>query len=189
MFLVPFGVVVYMLGGYLTSEVLGLLGKDVTLAARTEIWSVVLESMRGHYLLGGGYGSGWELVRDQITQRFGRSIGHAHNGHLQLMVHIGIVGVVLTQTLDPASFASYGWRIAFGMQSEFACFWVTYAVLYLAGNVAASFALDYNSLDLVLFVMTPNLLRRRALAARASWENYASQAGPLDPGRVEPAAR
>jgi O-antigen ligase len=164
-FLIPFGVVVYMLSDILAGEVLGALGKDITLSARTEIWQVVIDGMRDNFLLGGGYGSGWELVKDQITQRFGRSIGHAHNGYLQLVVEIGVVGMALTFAVMIHTGLMAFVKFMRGRQSEFACFWVAYLVLFLAGNIAASFALEYNSIDLVMFVMAPNLLHRAVPAS------------------------
>jgi len=158
LFLIPFCVVVYGVSEIIVSEVLSALGKDPTLSARTEIWSVVLERLSNRLFLGGGYGTGWKMVADDILQRFGRRIGHAHNGYIQLAVQIGLVGAGLFYLVFISLTVRAFLQFMRGNSGEWACFWLTYAAFFFVGNMAASFSLEYNAISTVLFAMAPRLL-------------------------------
>lgn len=77
---------------------------------------VVLARMVQGFALGGEVGSSTAYLVEAAPV-YERGFYAAWQGGSQYMASLfgGIVGVVLTQTLDPASFASYGWRIAFGI--------------------------------------------------------------------------
>lgn len=65
-----------------------LLGKDVTLTFRTVIYSMLPNIMKGHWLWGFGYGTGYEVL-----MRYG--IVDAQNGVFEWIQQIGIFGTVL----------------------------------------------------------------------------------------------
>ncbi len=75
----------------------GLLGRDVTLTGRTDIWEAVLDADKSP-LLGEGFASfwltqkGWELSVDL-------KIPHAHNGYLETYLNSGWIGVCLLLTV------------------------------------------------------------------------------------------
>lgn len=77
---------------------------------------VVLARMVQGFALGGEVGSSTAYLVEAAPV-YERGFYAAWQGGSQYMASLlgGIVGVVLTQTLDPVSFASYGWRIAFGI--------------------------------------------------------------------------
>ncbi|MBS0274308.1 MAG: MFS transporter [Proteobacteria bacterium] len=77
---------------------------------------VVLARMVQGFALGGEVGSSTAYLVEAAPV-YERGFYAAWQGGSQYMSGLfgGIVGVVLTQTLDPASFTSYGWRIAFGI--------------------------------------------------------------------------
>jgi MFS family permease len=77
---------------------------------------VVLARMVQGFALGGEVGSSTAYLME-AAPLYERGFYAAWQGGSQYMASLlgGIVGVVLTQTLDPASFASYGWRIAFAI--------------------------------------------------------------------------
>jgi len=178
LFLIPFSFVVYVVSEYLSAQLLLTLGKDPTLSARTEIWEVVLKGLEGHLLLGGGYGTGWALVDDPVLQYFGREMGHAHNGFLQLTIDIGIAGMLLFTAVFIYTGVLAFTQFMRGRHTEFACFWLTYQVFFLVGNMANSFVLEYNSLATVLFVVALRLLQ----TPQASIRNIAAPAPPAMAG-------
>lgn len=159
-FLVPFGVVAIALANYAATEVLSAMGKDFTFSDRTNIWAVVTNGVRNHILLGGGYGVGWQMVSEAINQRFGRSIGHAHNGYLMMVVNVGLLGAAMTTLVFLYTGVIAFLQLMRGRQVEFACFWLCYQIYFLTGNMAASFALEYNTLDFVLMSIAAATLRR-----------------------------
>jgi len=80
-------------------SILQLYGKDPTLTGRTKIWSSVLTAIRAKPLTGYGFGGVWvdpskEPTRS-ILHRIGFVVFHSHNGALELMIELGIIGLVL----------------------------------------------------------------------------------------------
>jgi O-antigen ligase len=77
---------------------LEMIGKDPTLTGRTEIWEFVINSISLKPLLGWGYFAFW--LRDnpaavQIANVMGFFVPEAHNGLLEMLVHIGVVGTAI----------------------------------------------------------------------------------------------
>ena len=91
---------------YLTNNteiVLSILGKDLTLTGRTPIWEALLLYVRQSPWLGYGYGAVW-LGRDfgigsYISLPMNYYVVNAHNGYLDLLLEIGIIGVVLVSVV------------------------------------------------------------------------------------------
>ncbi|PTV96555.1 O-antigen ligase [Rhodobacter aestuarii] len=145
----------------LFATVLELLGKDPTLTGRTEIWGGVLAALRGNLALGGGFGAGWDIVGDKLFALTAISVGHAHNGFLDLMTDLGVVGLGLLLGL-------MGWLLLVGLRDFFGAkdpmlglLAVAVSLFALVGNWAASFLLLHNSLYWVLPVVLIAHLRRR----------------------------
>ena len=79
-----------------SSSLVGMLGRDMTLTGRTEVWDAVLEMIWQRPLLGYGYGGfwlGWEGGSAQVWLQSGIMAGHAHNGLLNLWLDLGLLGV------------------------------------------------------------------------------------------------
>jgi len=148
--ILPLLVIAYMTSQLLFSQVLALLGRDGTLTGRTEIWAAVIQSMQSHFLFGGGFGSGWEIVKDRVTVMTGVTVGHAHNGYLDLLTDLGIVGLLVVLVL-PLTVLSLSIRNLFSPDAGIiAALGFSYVVFYLAGNAAASFLLLHNSIYWVI---------------------------------------
>ena len=75
-----------------------LIGRDVTLTGRVDIWAAVVPRVREHLALGVGFGAPWVNITTFNAPMF-REIGfrpfHAHNGYLDTVLQIGVVGLVL----------------------------------------------------------------------------------------------
>ncbi len=82
----------------LTGPVAGLFGKGTDLTGRTNIWHLVWFSVQQHFLLGIGYGAFWLGVGGP-AQYIGDALfwmpNHAHNGYLDILNELGVVGLVL----------------------------------------------------------------------------------------------
>ncbi|UTP40087.1 O-antigen ligase family protein [Phenylobacterium sp. LH3H17] len=72
------------------------LGKDATFTGRTDIWNAVLRAHEAEPVLGYGYAAFWgrqsdiaNWIRDALQWR----VPSAHNGWLDLLIQLGLVGV------------------------------------------------------------------------------------------------
>lgn len=68
---------------------------------RTKIWPVVLNYASDHPLLGAGYGSFWNIgnaspIFDYAPGDLTAFFTHAHNGYLNVLAELGLVGLTLT---------------------------------------------------------------------------------------------
>jgi exopolysaccharide production protein ExoQ len=94
------GVLVSMVVGLSTLPIiLAAYGKDTTFTGRTNIWSGALWAIERRPLVGYGYGGVWISENVEPTFSIMRRIGfrafHAHNGTLDVILQVGLVGVVL----------------------------------------------------------------------------------------------
>ena len=80
-------------------KLVALISPDVTFTGRTSIWLFVLDSLRGHWLLGYGLHSFWSigpLAPNLVApEHFIRFLNQAHNGFLDLTLSVGLVGLGL----------------------------------------------------------------------------------------------
>jgi exopolysaccharide production protein ExoQ len=79
-------------------SVLELLGKDPTLTGRLDLWPYVLNAVQQRPILGWGYSAFWLLTNpaaEEIKIALGWSVPEAHNGLLEMLLGIGIVGTAL----------------------------------------------------------------------------------------------
>lgn len=85
-------------------EVLGALGRDATLTGRVPLWAACLLHVREKPWFGFGLGGFWPAPEDpttfsnpgvQIWKMLHFKVSHAHNGIIELLLTVGIVGVLL----------------------------------------------------------------------------------------------
>jgi exopolysaccharide production protein ExoQ len=75
-----------------------LFSKDATLTGRTDLWKLVIVAINNHPWLGYGFDSFWRgLQGDSLTiiRSVGWLVPTAHNGYLDLLLSVGIIGAVL----------------------------------------------------------------------------------------------
>ena len=78
--------------------VLELIGKDPTLTGRTEVWAFVTSDIWMKPLFGWGYYGFWHLNNPaalEISDAVHWTVPHAHNGLLEWLLSVGIVGTAL----------------------------------------------------------------------------------------------
>jgi len=85
------GIVTPFVGGSTVTGFTSILGRTDTLTGRTEIWASLLPSAMREPFLGYGVASFFTPIR--IAEH---DIGEAHNGYLEVMLCLGVVGLFLT---------------------------------------------------------------------------------------------
>ncbi|MED4157534.1 O-antigen ligase [Shouchella clausii] len=136
------------------NSILELFGRDLTFTGRTDIWSATLH-MVSIRPFGYGYGAfwnNWDGPSAMVYQMIGRDTApHAHNGFIDLMLNVGILGLLvfiigyvhallnsikyIRQEKDPVSF------------------WIMfYLVYFIFINIAESNIMVHNNLFWVLYV-------------------------------------
>ena len=83
----------------LMPTLLGLYGKDFTFSGRTYIWEASMEAIARQPLQGYGFLGVWGDAPTDVTrtlhQRIGFQASHAHNGAIEVLLQLGIVGTGL----------------------------------------------------------------------------------------------
>ena len=73
--------------------------KDLTLSGRVPIWVYVWSQIEKHLIVGYGYGTYWIMGSPRIdlfaSYFEGFKVNEAHNGYLEILLQVGIVGLVL----------------------------------------------------------------------------------------------
>jgi len=79
-----------------SEDLLPLLGKDSTLSGRAQLWSLVMDAIWKHPILGYGYEAFWQGFKGDsrgILEATGWLVPMAHNGYLDLWLSLGLVGL------------------------------------------------------------------------------------------------
>jgi exopolysaccharide production protein ExoQ len=78
------------------ADTLSLLGKDITLTGRLEVWNVLLPYVSRGAWLGYGYHAFWGHFRGSIEHAIGwTSVVEAYNGYIELVLDCGVLGLLL----------------------------------------------------------------------------------------------
>lgn len=194
--LIPGGLVIYVilqfgLGIDFVAVVSEAFGRSPDLTGRTQIWQVVLSAGANPYV-GAGYESFWLGPRLQWVWERAGTINHAHNGYLEVYLHLGLVGLLLLAAFligryrkiardfhrDP-SYGSLGialWAvILFYNFTEAAAFkgqflWVSFLVLAVTSPNAES-----SDLRPVSFALGPDTPRKRTARMTRSFRSSGSR--------------
>jgi O-antigen ligase len=142
--------------------VLVLLGRDPTLSGRTEIWHAVLPVILERPLLGNSIVSFWQLA---IVEKTHLWFSNAHNGYLQLLIELGVVGLALLVLQTSSTlFHAVRWH---GRQAGRGAIWpICMGSLFLLYNLTEVVLMRENSVIWVLVVATSLGVRRAAARRR-----------------------
>ncbi len=87
---------------YAAPEVLATLpesfGKDATFTGRTELWNDLLLEVRKRFIVGHGFNSFWGINNPNLYYIYQKYIwlpNQAHNGYLDILIDLGIIGLFL----------------------------------------------------------------------------------------------
>lgn len=85
--------------GFAGPTVVNFFGKDLTFTGRTLIWSSTWRVIGRQPWFGYGLGGVWTnqslQPTGELTRLIGFRVGHAHNGVLELLLEVGIIGLAL----------------------------------------------------------------------------------------------
>jgi O-antigen ligase len=151
-----------------------LLGKDMTLTGRTEIWRAVLDSIARRPLLGYGYQAFWlglEGESYRVILAVSWVLAQAQNGFLDVMLEMGLAGlaivllvfgfafrdgvVCLLRSRDRAQLRTVEW-------------YLTIVILTLLYNLDESFLFDPKHLGSMIFLLACIGLKMEWLRLRDS---------------------
>ncbi|MGI8687803.1 MAG: glycosyltransferase [Thermomicrobiales bacterium] len=148
-------------GGYLAmsvirnlSRVTSLLGRDASLTGRTQLWSLVWQMIRTHPWFGFGYGGFWlgfDGPSASIWSIVGWNPPTAHDGFLDLLLDLGIAGMIL---FVPAMLVAIRYAVALARRGRTldTAFPLIFLAFYLVSNITESYLVAYNTESWVLFV-------------------------------------
>lgn len=162
---IPASIVLLSLAQVIFEVTLLALGRDTTLTGRTEIWRGTFEALGSGMTAGLGFGAGWEVVGERLYVQSGVLLGHAHNGYIDLVVDVGLIGTALAVLLIFYVFYQGFVALMLGRETEIASLAIIVTLFIIVGNLAGSFLMLHNSFHWVLPITCyVILLRSRARA-------------------------
>jgi O-antigen ligase len=82
----------------LVNAFLGNFGEDITFTGRTDLWQDIFHEAKKHLWLGTGYQTFWVITNDDLLKLYEVYTWlpkQAHNGYIDLINEVGIIGSVL----------------------------------------------------------------------------------------------
>jgi O-antigen ligase len=155
-----------------------IVSKDSTLTGRTELWSLVLVAIGNHPWLGYGFDSFWKGMHgDSLTiiRGVGWLVPTAHNGYLDLLLGVGIVGAALFSA-PLLQMAVRALRFISLEESEARYYPIGFIALWLVYNLNESALLTRSGMPLLFLV---------ALSTSLSLQRTDPSIPKHEPGRIE----
>jgi exopolysaccharide production protein ExoQ len=152
-----------------------LFSKDATLTGRTELWSILLVSIQQHLWIGYGFDSFWQGLQGNslnVIRAVGWLVPTAHNGYLDLLLSVGVIGAALMLPLliqgirRALRYTASGDDSARFFPAVMLVFWLVY-------NLNESALLTRSGLPFFLFIaVTTSLYVPHAAQAEATSRAY-----------------
>jgi O-antigen ligase len=144
---------------------LRVLGRDATLTGRTDLWILLMSAVSRHPLLGYGYGAFWSGLQGETLNVYigsGWLPTGAHNGYLDLLLGIGILGLPLLLYFVLRSFGLAKDYIRSNV-GRLSLWPMTYLLLFVFHNFFESHLLATRSLEFLMFAaITTSLAMERS---------------------------
>jgi exopolysaccharide production protein ExoQ len=130
------------------------LGRSSTLTARTELWALLVEMTQHRLLFGYGYGGFWGGGSKEfylVTSRLPWNPMYAHNGYFEVVVSLGLTGLLLALAFLKSGIRSAVRRASKEeLPSDLLPF--AFLILFLLHNIAECTILLKNSLEWALCI-------------------------------------
>lgn len=126
--------------------VLESVGRGTDMSGRTLIWQVAWKFYAEHPWIGQGYATGWASGAEAYFARLKLIvIGHAHNGYINTLLDLGLIGLVLA--LVPLVLMAF-WLMRFprAIGGQLRCFASGWLVAYVMMNLSGTYLVNYNDL-------------------------------------------
>ncbi|WP_445635503.1 O-antigen ligase-related domain-containing protein [Nostoc sp. DSM 114161] len=137
-------------------QILGSIGKDTTLTGRSEIWPAVLEMVQKKPLLGYGYGAFWYGADTSgaayVQESAGWPTPTAHNGFLDLLLALGVVGFLVFLAGFLSSFFKGIYFIRLNRMLENNVWLLIYLTFLAFANFTETVLIEQNSIEWTLYV-------------------------------------
>lgn len=131
----------------ISADIASALGRDETLNTRTDIWAILLPYALQKPLLGHGFGGFWT---DSIREM---SDATAHNGYLDIILNIGLVGHILF-TLFILSCVIKARKLMV-QNFDWGVLWVCFLLISVVHNIGESTTVELTGLPsaMILFML------------------------------------
>lgn len=160
-----------------------ILGRDMTLTGRTDIWITLVDYIQQRPLFGYGYGVFWSPESgpgNWVRETLEWDAPTAHNGWLEVALSLGLVGLIFL-ALD---FAMSVWRaIVASINTWVGVFALAFLAQFFLFSLSESSSLQQNSIVWVIYVAIAT-----KLAARPKGVSVTRPAQPSRKTRIAPAA-
>jgi len=160
-------------------DILHTLGRNATLTGRTEIWSLVLQSVSKRPLLGYGFYAFWQGLEGEsgsIIRAMNWTFGYAHNGGLEILLQLGCLGGVCVIGTLFQGFRHAG-KVLIHERHGIADWYIGILCLTLLYNIDESTVLWPNSLLSILYIVACCGLAEAASSINISGRNTEEQDG------------
>jgi O-antigen ligase len=147
-------------------KLLALVGRDITLTRRTDIWSLVLPAIGERPWLGYGAGAFWDVApaSEQIAKILRFDPGSAHNGFFDLALELGVVGFAAFCLPFGLAFGR-AMRMAVRERGASALWPLAFLAWLLASNLSEGALLRRGPFGWTIFVATAAVLAARHAAS------------------------
>jgi exopolysaccharide production protein ExoQ len=89
------GGLAFMAFSFFSADLVAIVGRDVTLTGRTDIWRIVLDAILERPVFGFGYYAATaNFIKPLLVAAVGSAAVDAHNGYLDIMLGTGTVGLI-----------------------------------------------------------------------------------------------
>lgn len=139
-----------------TGAVQSILGRSADLSGRSQLWQALIPALIQRPILGYGYGAFWAGGSKEyysVASHITWAPMYAHNGYLEIIVSLGLVGLVLA-CVFLAQVAPYALRQADERDSIEGLFPLAFLVFEIIRNVSEVTILYHNNLEWAIFVAT-----------------------------------
>jgi O-antigen ligase len=168
-FVISYGTITPFVGKLSIIDVSSAFGRDETLTERTVIWASLVPYAMKNPLLGHGYGGFWNDKMRRETS------SHAHNGYLDTILDLGIIGVIFFSVFLVSSCKKAYSIMAY--EFDWSILWICFLLMAAVHNIAESSITSLENLlvSILLFlavcsknslIHTPVLVRARYFTKR-----------------------
>jgi exopolysaccharide production protein ExoQ len=135
------------ISGHSLFEFVEMLGGDSTFTNRTPIWNLMLEQINDRILAGHGFASVWGVGYDarnlQSPWSFIRLINSGHNGYLDILATLGVIGLGL-YAIIVMHFGAAAERLRVGNPPAFRFVWFIMIFFLLHNTMESTIAVSFD---------------------------------------------